>query len=1090
MPPLGTAGLGGAVTLLLFAGSLWAQDRPQVSEGQQRAPAAFDPADVEFFEKQVRPLLTARCHECHGPLQQKGNLRLDGRATILAGGDTGAAIVPGNPDDSLLIDAVRYGDTYQMPPKSQLPAEEIATLVEWVKRGAPWGSESPPAASPGEKSFDLKSRSRHWSFQALSAAAPPAVSGEDWVRTPIDRYILAGLEKAGLKPAPAADKHALLRRVTFDLIGLPPTPAEIEAFIADDSAGAYARVVDRLLASPHYGERWARHWLDLVRYAETHGHEFDFDMPNAFRYRDYVVRALNADLPYDQFVIEHIAGDLLDPPRRNPVDNGNESILATGWYFFGEAKHSPVDVRQDEADRIDNQIDVFAKTFLGLTVACARCHDHKFDAISTKDYYALAGYLQSSRYQQAFIDDEATLSGPLSELKSLRDAQRQALVAFARQHLTPAVDKLADTAPDSLLTRYLESTALRDPTHALHAWAVLSGKPAQGEPEDFVARGAQLAARLRQQSSPAGPGGAKVEFSFTDGTLAGWSATGTAFGAASARALEWMPAEPSAGTAGRVLRAGAAHSGLLTNRLRGVLRSPTFEITKPQLWYRLYGQGGQVRLIVDGLQLIQNPIYGGLKFDVANESPYWHVQDVSKWIGHRAYVELIDEGDGYVALEQLAQGEGAPPAAATNLLFLPVLEDSQVTTAARLSQRCQQRIAQVLSEWLQGRAPPEGEAADRAGLLEKLFSPPLIEAFSLTTEMAELQAALAATEQRRAEIASTLPVPRRAMAIADGSAENEHVFIRGSHKALGDEVPRRLLEVLGGTQTAASSRGSGRLELARQLVDPANPLLSRVLVNRLWHHHFGAGIVRSPDDFGVMGQPPTHPELLDYLAGQLVASGWSLKAVHRQIVLSSTYQMSSTTEPVADQLDPQNKLWHRRGLRRLEAEAIRDAMLAVSGRLQLKLEGPSVMPYLTPAMTGRGRPPQSGPADGDGRRSLYLGVRRNFLSPMFQAFDYPTPFTTIGRRSTSNVPAQALALLNNPLVVEQARKWAESVVSQSRPSDREHIQFMYLTAFGREAAPLEIDAAAAFVTQSGGGIESWTDLAHVLFNAKEFIFIP
>jgi hypothetical protein len=323
--------------------------------------------------------------------------------------------------------------------------------------------------------------------------------------------------------------------------------------------------------------------------------------------------------------------------------------------------------------------------------------------------------------------------------------------------------------------------------------------------------------------------------------------------------------------------------------------------------------------------------------------------------------------------------------------------------------------------------------------------------------------------------------------MADGTAENEHVFIRGNHKTLGDEVPRRFLEALGGTEHAPPEQGSGRLELARQMVSPASPLVPRVIVNRLWHHHFGAGIVRSPDDFGVMGQPPTHPELLDYLAQDLIASGWSLKHLHREMVLSSTYQMSSHVDPAADQPDPQNKLWHRMAVRRLEAESIRDAVLFVSGQFDPAMYGPGVMPHLTDFMVGRGRPKDSGPLDGDRRRSVYQAVRRNFLSPMFLAFDYPTPFTTIGRRGTSNVPAQALSLMNNPLVLQQARHWAERVLAEKDATPQARILIMYETALGREPDPDELAAALAFVEPDDA--QSWAELAHVLFNVKEFIYI-
>ncbi len=348
-----------------------------------------DAAGVEFFEKRVRPILSARCQGCHGPAKQKGGLRLDARETVLAGGSTGPAVVPGNPSESLLVDAINYGENYQMPPKSKLPPEEIATLTEWVQRGAPWGigpqavgGSAGSAKIPGVLSKEeFQARARFWSFQPLSHPTPPPVkqSHAGWVRNPIDRFILAALEEKDLAPAPEAGKRTLIRRLSFDLIGLPPEPEDVEAFLNDRVAGAYERLVDRLLASPHYGERWARHWLDLVRYAETAGHEFDYEIPNAFRYRDYVIRAFNLDVPYDQLVIEHTGGDALENPRRHPVEGFNESILGSGFFTLGEGTHSPVDIREEQMRRVDNQLDVFSKTFLGLTLACARCHDHKFD---------------------------------------------------------------------------------------------------------------------------------------------------------------------------------------------------------------------------------------------------------------------------------------------------------------------------------------------------------------------------------------------------------------------------------------------------------------------------------------------------------------------------------------------------------------------------------------------------------------------------------------------------------------------------------------------------------------------------------------
>ncbi|HTI49296.1 MAG TPA: DUF1549 domain-containing protein, partial [Planctomycetaceae bacterium] len=380
------------------------------------------PEDAEFFEKQVRPLLVQHCQKCHGAAKQEGGLRLDSRETALKGGDSGPAVEAQAPDKSLLIEAIGYAGDIKMPPKRKLADGEIAILTDWVRRGAPWPADKVTGQPGAAGEFDLAARkAAQWAFQPIRSQTPQAVKDNAWAKSPIDRFILSKLEAAGLKPAPAAEKHTLLRRVTFDLIGLPPTPAELAAFLADDSPQAFEKVVNRLLDSPHYGERWGRHWLDLVRYAETAGHEFDFEIPHAWQYRDYVVRAFNADVPYDQFVIEQLAGDLLPQPRRHPTERFNESVIGTGFWFLGESKHSPVDILADEAERIDNQIDVFGKAFLGQTLGCARCHDHKFDALSTKDYYALSGYLQSSRMQITCVDAPEERAAIVAALEQLCD---------------------------------------------------------------------------------------------------------------------------------------------------------------------------------------------------------------------------------------------------------------------------------------------------------------------------------------------------------------------------------------------------------------------------------------------------------------------------------------------------------------------------------------------------------------------------------------------------------------------------------------------------------------------------------------------
>ncbi len=452
-------GFGVAVCCLLSSASGWVAFSSAASAADVAAAASAagnaSPENVEFFEKQVRPLLIARCHECHSGAKAKAHFRLDSRAAFLAGGDTGPAVVAGKPQQSLLIDAVNYGDTYQMPPKSKLPNNEIAVLTKWVELGAPWPAE-PAAAERGPAGADIapfdlaKRRGEHWCWQPITPQAPPAVKDETWPAGAIDRFILAKLEQHDLRPAGPAARATLLRRLSFDLIGLPPTPTELAEFEADTSEDAVAKVVDRLLASPRHGERWARHWLDLMRYSETRGGEYDIPYLNNWQYRDYVIRAINADVPYDQWLIEHLAGDLVAKPRLHPSKGFNESILGTGFYLMSEESHSPVDTRQDEADRLDNRLDVLAKAFLGLTVTCARCHDHKFDAISQRDYYALAGFLAAGTYRQVRFE---TLQRELEIARQLDAWKHTARRRFGEQLAAAYQPVLAHTADCLLAAR-------------------------------------------------------------------------------------------------------------------------------------------------------------------------------------------------------------------------------------------------------------------------------------------------------------------------------------------------------------------------------------------------------------------------------------------------------------------------------------------------------------------------------------------------------------------------------------------------------------------------------------------------------------
>ncbi|NNJ24378.1 PSD1 and planctomycete cytochrome C domain-containing protein [Alienimonas chondri] len=968
---------------------------------------------LAFFEKEVRPLLAEHCYSCHSTQAEKvqAGFLADSRASLLAGGDSGAALTPGDPEASLLIEAVRYESyAYDMPPSGKLPDEEIATLERWVKMGAPWPQEAAPTGDAAEPEFDLEARKAdHWVWQPVESPAVPAVADQDWPRTDADRFILAELEANGLEPAADAERSALLRRLTFDLIGLPPTPEQTRAFLNDPSTDATAKLVDELLASPHFGERWGRRWLDLVRYAESRGHEFDNDAPNAFQYRDYIIRALNADVPHDQLVREHLAGDLLAEPRLNPEEGFNESILGTGFWFLGEWVHSPVDIRKDEADRFDNMIDVMSKAFLGVTVSCARCHDHKFDAISTADYYSLAGFLQSSDYRQVRFESSEHNGRVADELAAVDEQYRSRIADLLAERglVPPQPQLLAEDLRESIVVDYGDL-----PAESYRQDGYLFGpRPLRiGEPYWTTVEGKN-----------------QLAFAAADAAISDpiW------------HGLESI-SEPN--TANRSKLAKLPRSGR-------TLRSPTFDLTDAVVNCRVRG-AGHVVACVDSHRLVAGPLHGETVQQI-REGQDWVTLRLGRYVGHRVHLEFTPAEGAQLEVSLIAQGLSKP-------------QQSQLDRVA-----VDADAAAIYAD--EARRILDAEAGD------------------LTRSWAEEREALRETIQFRSHLA---------MAMLDGTGEDQPIFIRGNSSKPGEVEPRHFLTAVSGDEPMEIPVGSGRLQLAEAINDPENPLTARVAVNRIWHSLMGRGLVPTPDDFGVLGQRPTHPELLDYLASEFLRDGRSLKRTIRRIVLSRTYQMGSRTNPTAVAADPTNRLWHHRPPKRLEGEAIRDALLALSGRLDPTLYGPPVPIHLTSFMDGRGRPPRSGPLDGAGRRSIYTAVRRNFLSPFMLAFDTPAPFSTMGRRNVSNVPAQALILLNDPFVAEQAEAWAARAV-EAEASERERIAWLYETAFARSPTTVEIDVATAYLRamsdddpQSEGNESGrWADLAHALINTKEFIFL-
>ncbi|MEE3001692.1 MAG: PSD1 and planctomycete cytochrome C domain-containing protein [Planctomycetota bacterium] len=891
-----------------------------------------DPVD---FSSDVRPILASNCFLCHGPdhSTRKAKLRLDLEESALSG-----VVVPGKPGESELLRRISHDGEDRMPPgdRQALSPAEVDILHRWIEQGAHW--------------------EEHWSWEPIADPPLPGVSTPEWAREPLDHFVLARLEDAGLAPATEAESAALLRRLTYDLTGLPPTPGDIEAWRAKDLEVAYEQAVERLLASPRFGEHWGRHWLDLVRYAETCGHEFDYPIPHAWHYRDWVIHAYNEDIPYDRFVLEQLAGDLLENPRRHPVTGVDESITGTGVWYLAQGTHAPVDVREDGALRIENQIDVLGTAFLGLSVQCARCHDHKFDPISTEDYYALAGFFRSTRRQNAYLDPNEAVARAVGErtLWNARQVQGLEMNATPVDSTEPDLDAFCDFDGDS---------------------------------------------------------------------YGNWFTSGWAFGDGPAHAGDLI----LEGGVPMITSASSAHSGRIAPECQGTLRSPTFTIDEDALHIRARGQGCRIRLVIDGFILGEyNPLlFEGHIIDIDSKSWTTLSMDTSRYQGHRAHLAFMDDGDGYLVVDAVKFGP----------------------------------IGEV--EWFL----PESTAID-----------------TVNEQLAQVE--LEGTPP-------AIPVPVRVLAAQDGTPEDEYVFIRGEHRNPGPIVPRRFIASIGGEAQEAVQGSSGRLELADRILDASNPFPARIMVNRTWHHLFGQGLSGSPDELGAMGMPPTHPELLDHLATRF-RSNWSMKDLVRSIVMSSTYRMgTSNPDPRCAEIDPDNLLLHSAPRRRLGAEALRDSVLAVSGRLDMTMGGSPVPVHLTEFMTGRGRPGASGPLDGNGRRSIYQEVRRNFLPPMLQAWDLPVPCRPVGVRLESNVPSQYLVLMNDPFIREQAGFWADRLLEDASLDLSDRIEQMYLSAYGRPPSSEETALAHEFLAADAerSQNEVLADFAHVLFNTKEFVFL-
>lgn len=1092
---------------------------------------ASDPA-LDHFERRIRPLFAEHCLGCHGDEKQEAGLRLDSREALLKGGETGAAVVPGKPEESLLFAALLHREPAPKMPRKKppLPAAAIADVRQWIAAGAPW----PAGGTAAKAGFDLAERKRRlpWLWQTPQRQSVPREGGA--AGSEVDAFLGQRLRDAGLQPAPPTDDRTWLRRVHFVITGLPPTPEEVAQFAQEcaeernlegGKAGrqpssvltnARARAVDRLLTSPHFGERWARHWMDVVRYAESRGHEDDFVIANAWRYRDYLIRAFNADVPYDRFVAEHVAGDLL-PPRRNPTTGGNESVLGPGWAFLGEEVHSPVDIRQDECERVDNKVDVLSKAFLGLTVACARCHDHKFDAVTQRDYYALSGFILSSPYRQVRYETAEAEARTARQLAELRAQQAGGIAAAFAKSVEPGVRSAAallnavrqqvagepsaggaDLPTERILAwREQLQAAATHANHALHPLALALRASVSGKP--FA-----IPTRAQEPVRPKLPEDARVLADFTVPNATTWRTDGPVFGNGVRAAGEVVLGQGDGGIA-RVMPIGAASrdhfwdrlaltpgtemdSGTLgaAGRAGKNLLTPKFTLKSGKLHYLLRGKA-QAYAGVDSHIMVNGPLHGRLttSFDTGG-SLRWVTQDLSEYVGHRAHVEFAPKDQTDLDVLLVVESVEVPK-------WLPVtawLPAQSVKSFAEVAAAFENDLAEVCAALAGGKAAVPAGLAPLADWLvrnEALFGVPggwTNAATGFRSELAKIEGSVRWDSPT-------------AVSWTETSGVDEHVLLRGKPGKPAAAAPRGLPEALG-LPAINPAESSGRRELAGQLTDLANPLVARVFVNRVWHHVFGRGLVPTVDNFGYLGERPTHPELLDHLAWAFVhEDAWSLKRLLRRLVLTEAFARGSRGgDARAEEVDPTNRLLHRMPVRRLEGEAIRDALLTVSGRLDPTQFGPPVPVHLTEFIVGRGRPGASGPLDGAGRRSLYTAVRRNFLPTMMVAFDYPTPFSTVGKRNVTNVPGQSLVMMNDPFVREQAGLWAARLLRElPGATDTARMNWLFEFAFARPATAEEQafarESLAELRTLHAGAPDHavWAEFGHALLNANEFIYL-
>jgi hypothetical protein len=1102
---------------------------------------------VDFFESRIRPLLVNRCYQCHSAgAEQNGGLLLDSKQGWESGGVSGMAIVPGNADASLLIKAVRWDNVdLQMPPPDsggKLTAAEINDLSTWINSGA-FDPRSNPAQRDVRKSWNetFAERREWWSLKPAIQPSIPEVSDAEWNGSAIDRFLRKQMEAGNVIPAGLAAPETLIRRATLVLTGLPPKPDVVATFVeacSEDRHAAYEQMVDQLLASPQFGERFARHWMDVVRFTETHGNEWNYDVPYAWRYRDYLIRAFNEDLPYDQLVREHIAGDLLENPRHNAAGQFNESKIGTAFYRFGEVNHdSCVLFGSIGYDVVDNQLDTLTKAFQATTVACARCHDHKMDAVSTRDYHALLGVLRSSRSVQHTLDDATVNTAPMTELSELKKAVRAELAeVWARDvaSLNPAkLNTMLTTAGDT-------ATVATDPLFAWSRLAKLSEKTESSVVEAWLSAAAEYTTKAGEQSAFNAAKFTTVA-DFRNGEVAKWTADGMGLRDAGANPGEFSLATEGDAVIRDLLPAGV-FTFALSDKLNGAFRSPPLTRTHSKVSFEVIGGGFSLaRLVFNNCQLnytnqhsIHHPKWSWITVDFqeGTQSLHPYAELLTFWDNPKfpdplgtlskdtenqrlPFHDHAKNPRTWWGVRRVVTHDGAetPRDEAEHIAQLFTGE------APRSIDLAAERYAEIAANAVRRFASSDTTNEDVRWLEWLLAQGVLTNQANAAPRLKELVTAYRAIESQQIVLPTTMP------GMADeGPGFDQPVLARGDYNKPGDVVARRYLEAMAsinrgresnadyqlnsegcnngtyaGSVVPTADTGSGRAMVAEEILKQDNPLTSRVMVNRIWYWIFGNGLVRTPDDFGHVGELPSHPELLDHLAQQFVNDRWSMKNLIRELVLSRAFQTSAAALKDSRNKDPDNVLLSWFPARRAEAEIIRDSILAVSGRLDDTMYGPSVHPYRETADTEKRL--YVGPLDGDGRRSIYIKFQLMESAQFLSAFNLPGGKIAQGRRDASNVPAQSLAMLNDPFVLAMANRWSESLVSDQSKTVAERLTRMFRLALGRPPSTSELQRFEMTIDELAqlhnvaqpellASRPIWTDAAHAIFNFKEFIFIP